>query len=319
MFVSPFVSSCIQKNSYLFNSKSIQPFIKNISKPLTTLHQNQGMTTPQQNQGLHRFDFPKVKTKTTLSLKRRHGDYIFIRCHSALNLVRTSLTCQIPKLFQRCLIQDSSLAEMSSLSLLYQRMLGSLPDGIQMAFAYGSGVFRQEGHRDLSQNMLDFIIIVDDPATWHLRNLKINRHHYSFMKYFGSRAITHLQEKYGAGIYFNTLVPFEDRLIKYGVISTDRLITDLLDWDTLYVSGRLHKPVKLLVLPRRQELVAAMQVNLQSAVHAALLLMPENFCEEALYITIAGLSYSGDFRMSIGEDHNKASLNECMQKMDAIK
>lgn len=31
--------------------------------------------------------------------------------------------------------------------------------------------------------------------------------------------------------------------IKYGVISTDNLVNDMLSWETLYVSGRLQKPV----------------------------------------------------------------------------
>lgn len=203
--------------------------------------------------------------------------------------------------------QPQRLADLSSTSRLYHRILESLPDGIQMAFAYGSGVYQQDGHFDISQNMLDFIIVVDDAQTWHKENMRRNRCHYSFLKYTGSRTIAYLQEEFGAGVYFNTLIPFEDRFIKYGVISTERLITDLLDWDTLYISGRLHKPVRLVVVPQNLELMAAMQMNLQNAMHAALLLLPETFCEESLYNTLAGLSYTGDFRMTLGEDRNKVS------------
>ncbi|KAK7103436.1 phosphatidate cytidylyltransferase, mitochondrial-like [Littorina saxatilis] len=201
---------------------------------------------------------------------------------------------------------EADLAEVSSMSQLYYRILESVPEGIQMAFAYGSGVYKQAGHNSTKENMLDLIFVVDDPHAWHNQNIQRNRGHYSFLRVFGSRAVSHVQDL-GAGVYFNTLVPFEDRVIKYGVISTDRLITDLLDWETLYISGRLHKPIRLLVLPSNHDLIQAMQVNLQSAVHAALLLLPEEFCEEALYTTIAGLSYNGDFRMVVGEDRNKVA------------
>lgn len=187
------------------------------------------------------------------------------------------------------------------------RILSHLPGQMQMAFAYGSGVFQQEGHKDVSQNMIDFIIAVDDPVSWHRENIKLNGKHYSFLKYFGARYINRVQSQYGAGVYFNTLVPCEGRLIKYGVIGTDELEIDLLDWETLYVSGRLHKPVKMLKAPSKSSLIAALEINLKSAVHAALLLLPDEFSEIGLYTTIAGLSYSGDFRMVIGEDRNKVS------------
>lgn len=175
-----------------------------------------------------------------------------------------------------------------------------------MAFAYGSGVFQQTGH-DMSKNMLDFIMVVDNPDDWHGENIERNSKHYSFLKHLGPKAVSKIQNSYGAGIYFNTLVPFEQRLIKYGVIGTDVLISDLINWDTLYVSGRLHKPVKVIKEPHSSTLLQAMQTNLKSAVHSSLLLLPETFTETELYMTITSLSYSGDFRMKFGEDKGKVS------------
>ncbi|KAK3764003.1 hypothetical protein RRG08_004367 [Elysia crispata] len=188
---------------------------------------------------------------------------------------------------------------------LYGRIVESFPPGIEMAFAYGSGAFQQNNSLDQSKNMLDFIFVVNKPKLWHEQNLKVHPHHYSFLKRLGPRTVYRMQDKYGAGVYFNTLVPMEGRLIKYGVISTARLITDLLDWETLYISGRLHKPISLVIIPGNEDLLTAMKVNLQSAVHAALLLLPDMFTEEQLFSTIAGLSYAGDFRMAVAEDSNK--------------
>ncbi|XP_075039269.1 phosphatidate cytidylyltransferase, mitochondrial isoform X1 [Mixophyes fleayi] len=188
-----------------------------------------------------------------------------------------------------------------------RRILTYFPQDISLAFAYGSGVFRQSSAPQASatNNMLDFVFAVDDPVTWHTMNLMQNRSHYAFLKYLGPKQISNVQNKYGAGVYYNTLVPCDGKVIKYGVISTDTLIEDLTHWRTLYIAGRLHKPVKVLVQKENKLLHSALTNNLKSAITASFLMLPESFPEEDLYLQIAGLSYAGDFRMIVGEDKGK--------------
>ncbi len=125
----------------------------------------------------------------------------------------------------------------------------------------------------------------------------------------GSKVISELQDKSGAKMYFNTLIPFEGGLIKYGVITRTNLIADLLDWESLYAAGRLQKPVRIIEKDPRlvdQELHLGLRMNLKNALHTALLLLPEQFTEYRLYNTLCGLSYTGDFRMAVGgEDKQK--------------
>lgn len=56
-----------------------------------------------------------------------------------------------------------------------------------------------------------------------------------------------------------------------------------------------------------QDLIYALKTNLSSALHVALLLLPEEFTLKDLFLKITSLSYQGDFRMYIGENKNKIS------------
>ncbi|XP_045349782.1 phosphatidate cytidylyltransferase, mitochondrial isoform X4 [Leopardus geoffroyi] len=186
-----------------------------------------------------------------------------------------------------------ALQALQSSGVAFRKILSHFPEELSLAFAYGSGVYRQVGPSSDQKNaMLDFVFTVDDPVAWHSKNLKKNWNHYSFLKVLGPKIITTVQNNYGAGVYYNPLIMCDGRLIKYGVISTSILIEDLLNWNNLYVAGRLQKPVKIIAMNENVALRSALDKNLKSAVTTAFLMLPESFSEEDLFIEIAGLSYS---------------------------
>ena len=154
--------------------------------------------------------------------------------------------------------------------------------------------------------MIDFIFGVSHTQHWHSLNLQQHRDHYSSIGSLGSYVVSRVQDSWGAGVYFHPYVTVNGTLIKYGVVNIDTLCTDLSSWTTLYLAGRLQKPVKILRDDPRVRL--ANQVNLLSAVRTALLLLPESFTENDLYSTIAGISYMGDVRMSLPAE-NMSKVN----------
>ena len=93
---------------------------------------------------------------------------------------------------------DASAEDVDTELTLYRRIMDVFPDGVEMAFAYGSAVYKQKGHLDRSRNMIDVILVVDHPNLWHHANLSVNRHHYSFVRYFGKRFFSYLQNS-GSG------------------------------------------------------------------------------------------------------------------------
>ena len=138
---------------------------------------------------------------------------------------------------------------------------------------------------------------VEDPLTWHAANLDRNRHHYSALGAAGPSAVvrpSHPRQRHpsrddhaacsrarlpappprrcsqlwvadglGAGVHFNTLVPWRGRAIKYGVLSEVALAADLEQWGALYAAGRMQ--ARPLSSPR-QRCPWALSVHRPSAV-----------------------------------------------------
>lgn len=179
---------------------------------------------------------------------------------------------------------------------------------VEFCFAYGSGAVIQDNYKKDEAKMLDLVFVVENPLEWHKQNIENNPHHYaSHMKAIGPSFITHVQDGYCAGMYYNTLIPmrsYQNRSMKYGVISRKELELDLSSWHTLYLAGRLHKPV-VFMSEADDSLSAMLRLNLSNAVKTSLYLLPEKFTKYELYLSIAGLSYSGDFRMIFGENPDK--------------
>ncbi|ORY64841.1 mitochondrial matrix Mmp37-domain-containing protein [Pseudomassariella vexata] len=210
---------------------------------------------------------------------------------------------------------------------------------IRYAFAYGSGVFPQsqgdkatesefkavhpnapvavQRAQKSSPKMIDFIFGVSHTQHWHSLNLMQHRNHYSALGSLGSGAVSAVQDKWGAGVYFNTYVTIEGITIKYGVVTLETLKRDLREWDTLYLAGRLHKPVK--ILRDDPQVRMANQINLMSALRTALLLLPPTFTERALYSTIAGISYLGDPRMAFPTENPQKVANIVSNNMQNFR
>ncbi|KAJ2776135.1 Mitochondrial translocator assembly and maintenance protein 41, partial [Coemansia interrupta] len=188
---------------------------------------------------------------------------------------------------------------------------------IRYAFAYGSGVYKQAGYGAASKPMVDMIFAVSHPDHWHALNISQNRSHYSMMGALGSNAVSFVQERMGAGVYYNPYVEINGIVIKYGVVSMDTLSSDLLNWDTLYLAGRMHKPT--LTLRRDPLMRISKQVNLTHAMRAALLMLPKNFSSQELFEAIASISFAGDFRMKVGGENPRKVQNIVDAQMPLFK
>ncbi|KAF8682968.1 matrix Mmp37 protein [Rhizoctonia solani] len=187
---------------------------------------------------------------------------------------------------------------------LLEEIVAGFDAPIRYAFAYGSGVFGQEGYKDSDRPQLDFLFAVTHADHFHSINMQQNSKHYALVpRLLGSDFVARTQAL-APGLWFNPYVKVKDGVtIKYGVTTVDNLCADLLGWKSLYMAGRMHKPIRIIKDDPRVRLTQ--QVNLTSAVRAALLTLPERFNEKELFERIAGISYAGDPRMSFAENPHK--------------
>ncbi|TCD61285.1 Mitochondrial translocator assembly and maintenance protein 41 [Steccherinum ochraceum] len=187
---------------------------------------------------------------------------------------------------------------------------------IRYAFAYGSGVFEQDGYQSTNPAskegpMLDFLFAVTHAQHWHSINMNQFPGHYPlYARALGSSFVSRVEE-ISPGVWFNAFVPMDGVTIKYGVTTVDNLCSDLLNWNTLYLAGRMHKPIRIIKDDARVRLTQ--QVNLTSAIRAALLTLPESFSETELFERITGFSYAGDLRMRLPAE-NRGKVGNIVRK-----
>ena len=80
---------------------------------------------------------------------------------------------------------------------------------IRYAFAYGSGVFEQDGYKQEEKPMLDFMFAVTHADHWHSINMNQFPGHYPLhARVLGSSFVSRVEE-ISPGVWFNTHVPMK--------------------------------------------------------------------------------------------------------------
>lgn len=98
----------------------------------------------------------------------------------------------------------------NSTRALLESIVAKFDAPIRYAFAYGSGVFEQDGYEGKTETerpMLDFMFAVTHPAHFHSINMQQFPNHYPFhSRVLGSSYVSRVQN-IGPGVWFNAYVP----------------------------------------------------------------------------------------------------------------
>jgi hypothetical protein len=104
------------------------------------------------------------------------------------------------------------LAVADSTRALLESIVAKFNAPIRYAFAYGSGVFEQDGYSDRGTNsgmapMVDFMFAVTHPEHFHYMNMQQYPAHYPLhARVFGSSYVAKVEDL-GPGVWFNAYVP----------------------------------------------------------------------------------------------------------------
>jgi translocator assembly and maintenance protein 41 len=120
-------------------------------------------------------------------------------------------------------VPEAKLAQLSSI-------VRSFRAPIRYAFAYGSGIFAQtpslgdspSSSSSTKKPMLDFIFATTHADHFHSINLQQNPSHYpGYARLAGSEAVSWVQRKGGAGVWFNAFCEVEGavRCIRSALLS----------------------------------------------------------------------------------------------------
>jgi len=113
--------------------------------------------------------------------------------------------------------QNQLLPVSQSTRALLESIVAKFDAPIRYAFAYGSGVFEQDGYANASSSsegvqtpMLDFMFAVTHPAHFHSINMQQHPNHYPLhARILGSSYVSRIEE-IGPGVWFNAYIPMKD-------------------------------------------------------------------------------------------------------------
>ena len=119
-----------------------------------------------------------------------------------------------------------------STQVLLESIVAKFDAPIRYAFAYGSGVFQQDGYPNASSSseqvqtpMLDFMFAVTHPAHFHSINMQQHPNHYPLhARMLGSSYVSRIEEL-GPGVWFNAYIPMKDA-VRFILLDLLDLATD---------------------------------------------------------------------------------------------